>query len=1054
MRGFRDFLEEAKKAPKVPNFEPANTATPAGDKNRRKKNDRNVKEGAENLKELSTDTLGRYKKAAVVSAKAADARGDFKTGNKRLAGVNLATKKQFRNDAKDPNDKVDALRRRVDSDREASRNAQQKKMNEDTLEEGWLFGSRYKKIGNKSGSTHRVTFKHLPTDSKHTVDVTAPTDRHAEAHVHRHVLGGRNGTAPIRITRMVHLHEGTETMNEEEDLQELSIKKLNAYQSKASKEVRQIKSNSNYGGERSATKLMANRIKGIARANKSRIAQSEEQDIQEVSKDTLRSYVGKAKSAYDSKYKELSTPSHTGPVWGDMKGRIKKFDDQMDKLSKRREGINRAKAKLGEDLDEALEIRHAINHGDSQARHHAREHKKALTAYNAGHAKLASQYRALTRDQEDELMNHYEVAAHHHREYKKRLAQLEAGKNTKNEDLDLQELSRNTLHSYLARARGNRNAAANRRDAADEKWEKASRAHRDGTAKTAHTGDYQRQTMKIQSSVSKAADRTIEKRTKGIAAARSRLTKEDLNENAGVISAMTVVRNVMASRKRPEPHKEQPKTPEPEKKPEDQPELTGSKIQKASRHRQLPRTKLDEGIVKKIVRAVTGRAEAGKRADRHYDQGDDIWGGDEGRKFRRNYRAGRRYDQIATNQPKTFKFGSRKEDLDEGLVSKITNAAKNLNKMTKGSDQRFSDAREKASFDKAKGTDLSPRGRALRKIEKLQWSKQNPVKAPKPIVPMGKLPDKVWSTDSDKPKPKRVTDDSLDQPMFRKAGAMSRRFKTEGVIEEGVTVAVPVEIDGKKYSAVNGQAYVHSNMIMGRWNTKKRAMRKALKPGAHHDKIIAALEKHKSERYKEESLDEASDWRNRGWGQKEGDWDDKGPGRETNNEMRRKRANAWSKKTDAEKAHAVKRTMSSDKRRATIAANAKAAKAARAAERKAARDHQKKMDSVKSPTGRPFGQAEKPDTRSDYQKKLDGITARIKSRPFGQTSEELDPKGGSKFLKEKPKRDPKTGKLEKSKAFQKIEACIKMSGKKEKVDTEPTYNPLSSASNGDGTPNA
>lgn len=68
-----------------------------------------------------------------------------------------------------------------------------------------------------------------------------------------------------------------------------------------------------------------------------------------------------------------------------------------------------------------------------------------------------------------------------------------------------------------------------------------------------------------------------------------------------------------------------------------------------------------------------------------------------------------------------------------------------------------------------------------------------------------------------------------------------------------ITVAVPVEIDGKKYSAVRGQAYVHSTTIMGRWNTSSRKMRRALKPGPHHDKIIAALEKHE---HKPESIEE------------------------------------------------------------------------------------------------------------------------------------------------------------------------------------------------------
>lgn len=66
--------------------------------------------------------------------------------------------------------------------------------------------------------------------------------------------------------------------------------------------------------------------------------------------------------------------------------------------------------------------------------------------------------------------------------------------------------------------------------------------------------------------------------------------------------------------------------------------------------------------------------------------------------------------------------------------------------------------------------------------------------------------------------------------------------------KSSVTVAVPVDIDGKRYSAVNGQAYVHSKITTGRWNTQKKMMRRPLKAGEHHDRIIAALEKHVSER--------------------------------------------------------------------------------------------------------------------------------------------------------------------------------------------------------------
>lgn len=92
----------------------------------------------------------------------------------------------------------------------------------------------------------------------------------------------------------------------------------------------------------------------------------------------------------------------------------------------------RLKEEVDQQIDEALpppDIRRAVNHGDNVAREHARGYKKAATAYNDAYAKLASQRREPTREQEDELANHFEKAQHHHREFKKRLAQLAARKN-------------------------------------------------------------------------------------------------------------------------------------------------------------------------------------------------------------------------------------------------------------------------------------------------------------------------------------------------------------------------------------------------------------------------------------------------------------------------------------------------------------------------------------------------------------------------------------------------------------------------------------------------
>jgi LysM repeat protein len=52
------------------------------------------------LTELSNEKLGQYKTAAGKDASKADKAGNFKQGDKRLKGINTATKKQFANDAK------------------------------------------------------------------------------------------------------------------------------------------------------------------------------------------------------------------------------------------------------------------------------------------------------------------------------------------------------------------------------------------------------------------------------------------------------------------------------------------------------------------------------------------------------------------------------------------------------------------------------------------------------------------------------------------------------------------------------------------------------------------------------------------------------------------------------------------------------------------------------------------------------------------------------------------------------------------------------------------
>ena len=54
----------------------------------------------DDIDELSTDLLGRYKTKAAAQASAADKKGNFKKADKRFSGITRATNKQFANDAK------------------------------------------------------------------------------------------------------------------------------------------------------------------------------------------------------------------------------------------------------------------------------------------------------------------------------------------------------------------------------------------------------------------------------------------------------------------------------------------------------------------------------------------------------------------------------------------------------------------------------------------------------------------------------------------------------------------------------------------------------------------------------------------------------------------------------------------------------------------------------------------------------------------------------------------------------------------------------------------
>ena len=851
-----------------------------------------------------------------------------------------------------------------------------KSLGEEVIEEGWFFGDRYKRIGNKN-ATHRITFHHVPTNSKHTVDVTAPTDRHAESHVHRHVLGGRNGTAPIKIKRIQHLHEsegdgthkdhfpathehkgltyyrtgkiglhvnsGQRTAEYEhetdhakyrvwrghktgetlrEDLQEArtigggsyDIEREDAHAHKVDAEVKKLQSHGHKigmvyhidadssGGTHNEARITYKHAKHGVDYNKwvrSRMKAGPANHSGHVEKDgpvnesiVKRVHDAIQHGAAKTHLAGLSGPENlsTGPggmavpaaygaahavdhlTGGRISGAIKKIGSKLRR----------------EDLDEALEIKHAINHLDRQARHHARKYKEHQGGMNS-----ITNNPEHSHEQALKYQKHAEDAIWHHGQYKARLKQLDAGKNE-----DLQELSKKTLGSYIGKAAVS--IKQNTRRA--YKHQSAALDTRDTRNDHDAFGDEQRD-VNLKTKWAKPFVKKINNRATGIRRAAAKLAKEDLD--------LQEISKGLAAR-----YLEKAKPAYDAKRQElNKPDHTGpvwgdmkgrikkfsDKVDKLGRRR--------EGINRAQARLTKEENETQKP----HPKGTRVVVSHKG-----HQKPGRviRHDPGGPDSSPFYivdvgEYGSgkfmahhvRKEDLvAEGIISRTLNAIKNANKKLTPAGDRIAKTREKVGYDNAKSPDLRPRGKALRKVEKIEWSKANPTKKPKDIVPMGKLPDKLWSSDSDKPKPKRVTDDSLDRPMFRKAGALSRRFKTEDLEESG-TLRIITQKSSK----------------------------------------------------------------------------------------------------DAKK---------------------KAAAAEKRAERKKVRDQQNK-----------------PDARSDYQKKLDALTARIKNRPFGQTSEELEPKGGSKFLKEKPKRGP-DGKLIKSKAAQRVEDCIKMSGKKEQIDTEPTLNNL------------
>lgn len=1013
------------------------------------------------------------------------------------------------------------------------------KEEEETVSEGWLFGHRYTQIGNK-GATHRITVRHVPTGKKHTFDVTAPTDRHAWDHVNRHFHGGRSGNSLAHV-RTVHLHEnimepgltetgknsgdGTNKMDfpathQHKGLTYWRTGKLGTHSKtgertaeyehdtasgKSGKRVwrglktgKSLKESAPSRHEPKSTWPDKKKPAPTPKKKPIRAQNDDDHDVEDekysnMNEMSIRQAAGHVHAALQHGAAQahlagLSTPDNLSSGPGGMAtpfayGAAHAVDHLTGgRISRAVHGaVNKVRSRLHhEDLDEALEIKHAINHLDRQARHHARKYKE-----HQGEMNSITNNPEHSHEQALKYQKHAEDAIWHHRQYKSRLAQLDAGKNE-----DLQELSKDTLLSYTARARGDRNKAASKRDAADEKWEKANKAHRDGTAKTAHTGDYHRQTMKLQGSVSKAAERTIEKRTKGIARAKERLAKEDLDESQdkkGVTVAIPVDidgKRYSAVNGQAYVHATQ---------------TVGNGRWNTSKR--VMRRPLKPGPVHDKVIAALEKHKASRDAEL--------------KQWYKDNPTAQRYD----------------ESLEEGLVTRTINAAKNLYKKSKSTSTRIAQTRDKVGYDKAKSKDLSPRGNALRKVEKIEWAKANPVKKKKDIVPMGKLPDKVWEEN-----------EPIDEGRFASVPKMAKYHAKKNWMadfERHVTFQAP-EHSGKidwdtathlhnkgKTPEEAAHTYYHhviksqqqhedtdlqelSKKTLGSYVKKAhvnavdhaQAAQSAMDSDSSHSatqakKYYAKVKNRRiginraADKLAKEDLDEGrklarpkkySSPRPGGSQALSGMGGIAGMGRYTAhpdpevNAHAKKAFDAYTSRKFSEvdhhlanaKAAAAKSTYKEDLDEGRKANPFTPSRTSKSVYVKwhdphgmmghGAGNGYKKVKSIKKiddDTGEHVittkdGTVQHVHPASSAHHRFrhgsqygQPISLQAAHRIVNETdkNEELEPDGARKLLKELPKRGA-DGKLSKSKTAQKVEDCIKMSGKKEKIDTEPTLNNL------------
>jgi hypothetical protein len=226
-----------------------------------------MKRFKEKLNELSNELLHRYKEKAADDARAADAKGDFKRGDKRFSGVVKATKKQF------DNRKIPKMNEEVELDEAIPKSTHYATVH-----------SSSKKIvakGNKKDMLKKMKELNKKETGSHHLGMT-----------HRGKVGDTFG-------------------EEVEQIDEISAQTKSSYIQKAKKEVKELKPHTKGEYGDIAKNLIKRREKGIA------MAKEEIEQIEEKNAPTSPEKWAHAKSAAKSKFDVY--PSAYANAWAAKK---------------------------------------------------------------------------------------------------------------------------------------------------------------------------------------------------------------------------------------------------------------------------------------------------------------------------------------------------------------------------------------------------------------------------------------------------------------------------------------------------------------------------------------------------------------------------------------------------------------------------------------------------------------------------------------------------------------------------------------------------------------